>query len=204
MHNKRHVSTGNRTFRGHFPNLVIAANSKVDRPTDHCAHCLHTTSSSAAATFLRRSDTLQRLKRMCVSRKTNTAGHILWTQEVAGGCQHDPKALFACIPASVKPGPAPPPPPPSHTKRKHAPCKPASVKLGLRFLLWFPNRPPGNSRTDCIPTNISAGWAGYPQNVGGDCGWAAIQSQDGGWANATVSAAVSTTHTTCLLYAVSC
>ena len=24
MHNKRHVSTGNRTFRGHFPNLVIA------------------------------------------------------------------------------------------------------------------------------------------------------------------------------------
>lgn len=112
------------------------ANSKVDRPTDHCAHCLHTTSSSAAATFLRRSDTLQRLKRMCVSRKTNTAGHILWTQEVAGGCQHDPKALFACIPASVKPGPAPPPPPPSHTKRKHAPCKPQS-SLDCDFFCGF-------------------------------------------------------------------
>jgi hypothetical protein len=39
----------------------------------------------------------------------------------------------------------------------------------------------------CIPTNVSAGWAGYPQNVGGDCGWAAIQSRDGGWANATVT-----------------
>ena len=26
-----------------------------------------------------------------------------------------------------------------------------------------------------------------PQNVGGDCGWAAVQSRDGGWANATVT-----------------
>jgi hypothetical protein len=43
--------------------------------------------------------------------------------------------------------------------------------------------PPG-----CIPANITAGWAGYPANVGGDCGWAAIQSRDGGWANATVAA----------------
>ena len=39
----------------------------------------------------------------------------------------------------------------------------------------------------CIPANTSAGWAGYPENVGGDCGWAAIQSRGGGWANASVS-----------------
>ena len=47
--------------------------------------------------------------------------------------------------------------------------------------------PHGRAGIGCIPANTSAGWAGYPENVGGDCGWAAIQSRDGGWANATVS-----------------
>jgi sialate O-acetylesterase len=47
--------------------------------------------------------------------------------------------------------------------------------------------PHGREGMGCIPTNISSGWAGYPANVGGDCGWGAIQSRDGGWANATVT-----------------
>ena len=46
---------------------------------------------------------------------------------------------------------------------------------------------PGPAPRHCIPANVSAGWAGYPQNVGGDCGWAAVQSRNGGWANATVA-----------------
>lgn len=75
-------------------------------------------------------------------------------QDIAGGCKKDTRALFACVPPSVKPGPPPPPGP--HVRH-------------------------------CIRANVSAGWAGYPQNVGGDCGWAAIQSHDGGWVNATVS-----------------
>ena len=79
------------------------------------------------------------------------------SKDIAGGCHKDTRALFACVPQSVKPGPPPPPPPPP---------------------------PPG---PHCIPANVSAGWAGYPQNVGGDCGWAAVQSRYGGWVNATVS-----------------
>jgi hypothetical protein len=47
--------------------------------------------------------------------------------------------------------------------------------------------PGGRSGIGCIPSNTSAGWAGYPENIGGDCGWAAIQSANGGWVNATVS-----------------
>jgi hypothetical protein len=78
-------------------------------------------------------------------------------QDIAGGCKKDARALFACVPHRVKPGPPPPPPPPGHDVRH------------------------------CINANVSAGWAGYPQNVGGDCGWAAIQSHDGGWVNATVT-----------------
>jgi hypothetical protein len=40
--------------------------------------------------------------------------------------------------------------------------------------------PPG-----CV--NVPANGTSYPINVGGDCGWAAIQSSDGGWVNATVT-----------------
>ena len=47
--------------------------------------------------------------------------------------------------------------------------------------------PHGRAGIGCIPANTSAGWGGYPENIGGDCGWAAIESKDGGWANATVS-----------------
>ena len=49
-----------------------------------------------------------------------------------------------------------------------------------------PPPPPPPPTRRCIPANISAGWAGYPENIGGDCGWAAIESADGGWTNATV------------------
>ena len=47
--------------------------------------------------------------------------------------------------------------------------------------------PHGRAGIGCIPTNTSSGWAGYPENIGGDCGWAAIESANGGWVNATVS-----------------
>ena len=57
----------------------------------------------------------------------------------------------------------------------------------MRCVVGQEPSPHGRGDVGCIPINTSAGWAGYPENIGGDCGWAAIKSANGGWANATVS-----------------
>ena len=61
--------------------------------------------------------------------------------------------------------------------------------------------PHGRGGIGCIPANTTAGWAGYPENIGGDCGWAAIRSANGGWVNATVTIKGSGTSTQLVLQA---